>query len=124
MTETYVLRTINGARLPAAISNDVARTVEVVASTMTLLPDRTFRGRTAYRETVRGSRPGTREEHATGTYERSGHVLRLDNAEIGTRTELQVRRDTLEYLSPLGSTWVFQRAPRDGGEASGTSEGP
>lgn len=106
----YVLRTINGIELPAAISRDAARTIEAVSGELILQADGAFTGSTIVRETLGGEAPTLREVRGAGHYSVTDSTLLLTNTATGTTTTLVIRGDVIRYISDLGAAYELQRA--------------
>jgi hypothetical protein len=83
-TGTYVLKTVNGKSLPAAIIEIVGTyKLEITAGSVTLNEDKTFSASITFRETE-GTTVRTQTETDSGTYTISGNTITFSSQGSGS----------------------------------------
>jgi hypothetical protein len=107
---TYTLATINGKPLPGLVSRSSDRTIELLASTLTLTADRRFSFSARMRVTVVGGSPIETAESAQGSWELRGTIVDFTlegSANIGVNEMAWDGYKTLTVNDPSGSVPVM-----------------
>lgn len=104
-SEVYALQSINGQPLPAFISNDSFRQMDVLRGSLVIATSGRYTSRLVIRETLNGAST-IRESVNEGTYSRTKSSLTLKN-DNGTETTLRIEGTRLVYLSDGGKQYLY-----------------
>ncbi len=107
-TGTYVLSTVNGAKLPFIVDELMNDRVEVIAGSIDLNADGTFTDRATFRET-RAGEVTTHESATTGTYSREVSIVNFRSGDQGGTYRASISGTALVIIAE-GLRGVYRRA--------------